>query len=198
MDTELLAAYEQQLSETTRTAYDADATLDDPRWPNGTGRIHEDAGNVVDYLKRTLHGIPNDGHYAREKSGALVDATITLHQRLMEADIICDRPIEVYVTDPDGDYTMTHGCCLPTGHAGDHDHTNRTLRQLLDAADTLDKTVTELTRRIRWSVLHHDEYTPEALDEVSGELVDLGGELRHRLDAYRATGRPRAAGSEQV
>ena len=60
--------------------------------------------------------------------------------------------------------------------------TNRTA---YDADATLD----DPPRRIRWSVLHRDDRSPGALYEVSGQVSDLGGELRHRVDAYRASGR---------
>ncbi|MGE3449393.1 MAG: hypothetical protein AB7H92_17645 [Microbacteriaceae bacterium] len=138
---------------------------------------------MVDYLRRLLHGFPNDPHYAREKSGALVGAALRLHHRLMEPATSCLAVVVEQGSDEDGEYTVERSCALPARHAGEHDARRGERSLLLEGVDELDERVTVLTRRLRWSLVSGDD---ELLDEVASELVDLGGAVRARLERYRA------------
>lgn len=187
-----LEAVERRLHAAAQVAYEADAKLDDPRWNGLNGRILEDFAIVADYVKRSVHGFPDDPHYVLERTGDLVAAAITLHQRVMQAQLECrhaivDQLVDEYTGRPQ---TLERPCHLPRGHAGDHDPNPQPRNQLLDAADHLERNVTQLVDRIRWNILHDDEHTADALTGVSRDLVDLGGELRHRLEQHRgASGR---------
>jgi hypothetical protein len=186
MDTTALAQAAQEIAAAARVAYDAE--LDDPRWSGLSGRILEDASNVADYFKRTMHGYPDDPYYVRMRSGDLVDAAATLHQRVMESALHCRHLIIEQKTDPDDGHVWTthHHCERERGHAGEHDHRNNTRQQMLEAANKLEWEVTRLASRIRWTMLSGDKAAvDEAFDDIERDLRDLGGELRHRVAKFR-------------
>ncbi len=167
--------------------------MTDQRWGELTGRILEDLTGVVDQLRRVIGAWPNDPHYVRDKIGALVDAAIVLHQRVMLPSTACGVAVDSDQVDGDGQaaYILCEAWHLPADHTGPHDPYRGTRARLLDEIDDYETSAVRHARRLRWSVAAGGHDGLDALNEHAEDVTASTGQLLARLVDHRGATRRR-------